>query len=314
MARGAQECPIRDHAARRQAAADSRGSPRAGRLDQARTFGIDPSDPDPGRVTVRRLNRVEYRNTIRDLLGVDYDTTSEFPSDDTGHGFDNNGDVLTLSPLLLEKYLAAATTIIARAVPMVPRVVAEQAIPAQASVKHGAAKIDGSPISLSYYEPASASTTIHVEHDGKVPADPRPDREREIRRRSNRLATAAGSSSGPTAKSSSAGNSAGRMASRSASNSIATGRPAPISCRSRSSRSRLTKNRSGRCRFASSRRRSAGRRRRTVLGPARDYARFFPTEIPADADERRRYAREFLAGSPRRHFGAPWTTRRKIGS
>ena len=71
-------------------------------------FGIDPKDPDPGRVTVRRLNRVEYRNTIRDLIGVDYDTTSEFPPDDTGHGFDNIGDVLTLSPLLLEKYLAAA--------------------------------------------------------------------------------------------------------------------------------------------------------------------------------------------------------------
>ena len=43
-------------------------------------LGIDPKDPDPGRVTVRRLNRVEYRNTIRDLIGVDYDTTSEFPS------------------------------------------------------------------------------------------------------------------------------------------------------------------------------------------------------------------------------------------
>ena len=80
-------------------------------------FGIDPKDPDPGRVTVRRLNRTEYRNTIRDLIGVDFDTTNEFPPDDTGHGFDNIGDVLTLSPLLLEKYLAAATTIIARAVP-----------------------------------------------------------------------------------------------------------------------------------------------------------------------------------------------------
>ena len=68
-------------------------------------FEIDPKNPDPGRVTVRRLNRVEYRNTVRDLIGVDYDTTSEFPADDTGHGFDNIGDVLTLSPLLLEKYI-----------------------------------------------------------------------------------------------------------------------------------------------------------------------------------------------------------------
>ena len=55
------------------------------------------SQADPGRVTVRRLNRVEYHNTIRDLLGVDYDTRAEFPPDDTGNGFDNNGDVLTLS-------------------------------------------------------------------------------------------------------------------------------------------------------------------------------------------------------------------------
>ncbi len=86
-------------------------------------FGIDPDDPDPGRVTVRRLNRVEYRNTIRDLMGVDFDTTAEFPPDDTGHGFDNIGDVLTLSPLLLEKYLAAARAIVMQAVPTVPSAV-----------------------------------------------------------------------------------------------------------------------------------------------------------------------------------------------
>ena len=77
-------------------------------------FEIDPGNLDPGQVTVRRLNRVEYRNTIRDLVGVDYDTGGEFPADDTGYGFDNIGDVLTLSPLLLEKYLAAAETIVNR--------------------------------------------------------------------------------------------------------------------------------------------------------------------------------------------------------
>ena len=63
-------------------------------------FKIDPLDPDPGRVTVRRLNRTEYRNTIRDLLGVNFDTNAEFPADDSGHGFDNIGEVLTISPLL----------------------------------------------------------------------------------------------------------------------------------------------------------------------------------------------------------------------
>ncbi|HVA46451.1 MAG TPA: DUF1592 domain-containing protein [Pirellulales bacterium] len=78
-------------------------------------FQIDPQHPDPGQVTVRRLNRVEYRNTIRDLIGVNYDTSGEFPADDTGYGFDNIGDVLTISPLLFEKYVAAAETIVKQA-------------------------------------------------------------------------------------------------------------------------------------------------------------------------------------------------------
>ena len=77
-------------------------------------FRIDPRNPDPGRVTVRRLNRVEYRNTVHDLLGVDYNTDHEFPPDDTGFGFDNIGDALTTSPMLMEKYVAAAQTIVAR--------------------------------------------------------------------------------------------------------------------------------------------------------------------------------------------------------
>ena len=80
-------------------------------------FGIDADDPDPGRVTLRRLNRVEYRNTIRDLMGIDYDTSDEFPADDSGYGFDNIGDALTVSPLLMEKYLNAAEVIVAEAVP-----------------------------------------------------------------------------------------------------------------------------------------------------------------------------------------------------
>ena len=91
-------------------------------------FALDPANPDPGRATVRRLNRTEYRNTIRELTGVDYDTQKEFPADDTGHGFDNIADVLTISPILLERYLDAAQTIIANTVPMQPRVIAEKAL------------------------------------------------------------------------------------------------------------------------------------------------------------------------------------------
>jgi hypothetical protein len=72
--------------------------------------------PDPGRITVRRLNRVEYKNTVRDLLGVDFNPTENFPADDVGHGFDNIGDVLTVSPLLMERYLEAAEAIATRVI------------------------------------------------------------------------------------------------------------------------------------------------------------------------------------------------------
>ena len=56
--------------------------------DCGRTF-------DPGRVTIRRLNRAEYNNTIRDLIGIDFHPADDFPSDDVGYGFDNIGDVLS---------------------------------------------------------------------------------------------------------------------------------------------------------------------------------------------------------------------------
>ncbi|HTU23630.1 MAG TPA: DUF1592 domain-containing protein [Gemmataceae bacterium] len=67
---------------------------------------------DPGRVTIRRLNRAEYNNTIRDLLGISFQPADDFPQDDVGYGFDNIGDVLSLPPLLMEKYLAAAEKIV----------------------------------------------------------------------------------------------------------------------------------------------------------------------------------------------------------
>lgn len=70
----------------------------------------------PGHVTIRRLNRFEYRNTVRDLTGVDYEPAAEFLGDDVGYGFDNIGDVLSLPPLLMEKYLDAAREISERAI------------------------------------------------------------------------------------------------------------------------------------------------------------------------------------------------------
>ena len=77
-------------------------------------------EPNPGKVTLRRLNASEYQNTIRDLFGLgSFKTASTFPGDDVGYGFDNIGDVLTLPPLLMEKYLLEAERI-SRALIQVP--------------------------------------------------------------------------------------------------------------------------------------------------------------------------------------------------
>jgi mono/diheme cytochrome c family protein len=76
--------------------------------------------PDPGRVTARRLNRTEYTNTIRDLLSIEFRADRTFPTDDSGEGFDNIADVLTVSPVLMEKYLSAAGSIAERAVAASP--------------------------------------------------------------------------------------------------------------------------------------------------------------------------------------------------
>lgn len=80
-------------------------------------FKLDPRNPDPGAVTIRRLNREEYKNAVFDLLGVEYNTSEAFPPDDTGYGFDNIGDVLSISPILMEKYLTAAEEVVDLALP-----------------------------------------------------------------------------------------------------------------------------------------------------------------------------------------------------
>ncbi len=135
-------------------------------------FGIDPQNPDPGRVTIRRLNRVEYRNTIRDLLGVDFNTLSEFPPDDTSLGFDTIADALTLPPMLLEKYLDAAEKVVGQAVPTVSGVAPEQVVPGvrfhagddPENTRGG--RQDGT-LSLSYYTNAAVSNTLSGETAGK---------------------------------------------------------------------------------------------------------------------------------------------------
>ena len=88
-----------------------------------RVEAFDAAVPEnPGRVTVRRLNRDEYNNTIRDLLAIDFKPADDFPPDEVSFGFDNIGDALTISPVLMEKYLDAAEAISEQAIVTKPPV------------------------------------------------------------------------------------------------------------------------------------------------------------------------------------------------
>jgi len=147
-------------------------------------FGIDPAHPDPGRVTLRRLNRVEYANTVRDLMGVEFRADEEFPPDDTGHGFDNIGDVLSVSPLLLEKYMQAAEQIVTKAVPTTSRLVREVTIEGrrfrreavEGEDENKPTRVDdndddprgrrGEMRSMTFYKPAKAAATHKVDQPG----------------------------------------------------------------------------------------------------------------------------------------------------
>lgn len=90
--------------------------------------------PDAGRVTARRLNRMEYNNTIRDIFGITFQPAEDFPADDSGYGFDNIGDVLSLSPVLMEKYLNAAEQVSRRVINTEP-------LPAATRVNFGAGRM-----------------------------------------------------------------------------------------------------------------------------------------------------------------------------
>ncbi len=128
-------------------------------------FGVDPANVDPGRVTVRRLNRAEYRNTIRDLMGIDFNAEVVFPPDDTGFGFDNVGDALSLSPLLLEKYLQAATTIVKEAVPTVCKVIPVQEFTGK-HFKSTAEQDDSDGSRMSYKEQRTVDKVAQIDDAG----------------------------------------------------------------------------------------------------------------------------------------------------
>jgi hypothetical protein len=94
--------------------------------------------PNPGHPTLHRLNRTEYANAIRDLLALEVDVAEMLPADDTGYGFDNIGDVLQVSPLLMERYLSAAGKISRLAVGDTTAPVSYQTYP----VSHGLNQVD----------------------------------------------------------------------------------------------------------------------------------------------------------------------------
>jgi Protein of unknown function (DUF1592)/Protein of unknown function (DUF1588)/Protein of unknown function (DUF1587)/Protein of unknown function (DUF1585)/Protein of unknown function (DUF1595) len=94
--------------------------------------------PNPGHPTLHRLNRTEYANAVRDLLAIEVDVAEMLPADDTGYGFDNIGDVLQVSPLLMERYLSAAGRISRLAIGDTTMPVAYQTY----SVSHGLNQVD----------------------------------------------------------------------------------------------------------------------------------------------------------------------------
>ena len=122
--------------------------------------------PDPGRVTARRLNRAEYNNTVRDLLGVSFKPADDFPQDDSGYGFDNIGDVLSLSPVLMEKYLTAAETVARTAV-----FGAEQLKPRVERLRPPTGRIKSSTTPLTDYDLTGLSLPNSWHYTHRFPAE-----------------------------------------------------------------------------------------------------------------------------------------------
>jgi mono/diheme cytochrome c family protein len=126
--------------------------------------------PDPGTVVARRLNRYEYSNTVRDLLGVDFHAEQDFPTDDSSYGFDNISTALTVSPVLTERYLAAAEKIAVRAIGADPLPKAHSTEIAARSLSH----VDGGTADADYRVDHDGDYTIKLRLTGERPADAPP--------------------------------------------------------------------------------------------------------------------------------------------
>ncbi|MEP6715129.1 MAG: DUF1592 domain-containing protein [Terriglobia bacterium] len=130
--------------------------------------------PDPGRPAIHRLNRAEYSNAVRDVLAVDTDAGSMLPVDDTGYGFDNIGDVLSVSPALLDRYISVARKVSRQAVGDLTIKPDEELYSARRQTK-GERVSDDLPfnssggLSVEHYFPLDADYTFRI-HTGN-PAD-----------------------------------------------------------------------------------------------------------------------------------------------
>lgn len=115
-----------------------------------------------GRVTIHRLNRVEYTNTIRDLLGIQTDVAEAFPSDDVGYGFSNIADVLSLPPLLLEKYVEAAEEVAAKTIYVEGNGQAARRFDADKLRPTGSARAGGGQIAMASTGGALANVDLEI--------------------------------------------------------------------------------------------------------------------------------------------------------
>jgi hypothetical protein len=142
------------------------------------------SHPNPGRPAVHRLNRAEYSNVIRDVLALDIQPGSMLPIDDSGYGFDNIGDVLSMSPALLERYMSVARIISRMAVgdvnlkPGVEEFQARRDVPGTAPRDRNERVSDDLPFdsrggfSFRYYFPVNAEYSIKVRANVGGPNNP----------------------------------------------------------------------------------------------------------------------------------------------
>jgi Protein of unknown function (DUF1592)/Protein of unknown function (DUF1588)/Protein of unknown function (DUF1587)/Protein of unknown function (DUF1585)/Protein of unknown function (DUF1595)/Ca-dependent carbohydrate-binding module xylan-binding len=141
----------------------------------ALAFAIDATpDPllceDPGRVTLRRLNRAEYDDTVRDLLGPTQKPAADFPADDFGYGFDTIGDVLALSPLLFEKAENAATSLVDEALRVYPAASARRSQGESGTADCGAASGNAWNLWSSCTLSVDVTVPVAAEYDVRVRA------------------------------------------------------------------------------------------------------------------------------------------------